>query len=512
MNRCNLFLFLGLAAFGPVLSSCSGPGPAAERPASVQRAVADRPNVIVILSDDQGWADIGYNNPRVYTPTLDKLAREGAMLKSQYVMPQCTPTRVALMTGRYPSRFGLQARHANNEQVIPLDTPTLSRMFDAMGYDTFMTGKWHLGSLPEFGPNRFGFHGSHGSLTGAVGMYDHRYHAKPDMPYDPTWHENLSIIPGFENGTHVTDLCGGRAVEFIRQKRTQPFFLYVPFHAPHLPLDERGPFTDVPTQPDPANPKRWLNEDTNPWFNDPAGTIQAEPERDKRLLLAAVYHMDHAIGDIVQALEETGQRDNTVIFFSSDNGPWVTNPTGGGYPDNIPLINYSQPDELRGRKLDVYEGGIHVAGFVNWPGRISPKEVQPYVHIVDWFPTMAGLIGYRPPRAIPWDGVDIGNLLFDENALPPDRDLYWIWNPQSDRWAVRYGDWKIVKYAKQEPSTPDDWQLFNLADDPKEETNVAAANPDIVKQMHARFLRHRRLDYDGELIHSSWDGNLPDRR
>jgi arylsulfatase A-like enzyme len=162
-----------------------------------------RPNVVIIIADDMGWADIGYNNPRVYTPNLDKLATSGARFVNHYVMPQCTPTRVAFMTGRYPGRFGPTGLHATNEPVFPVGTPTLAKMFQDNRYNTFMSGKWHLGSIPESGPNHFGFDESHGSLTGAVGMYDHRYHAKDDTPYDPTWHRNHTIIPGFENGASL---------------------------------------------------------------------------------------------------------------------------------------------------------------------------------------------------------------------------------------------------------------------------------------------------------------------
>jgi len=467
------------------------------------KPVTDRPNVVVLISDDQGWADIGYNNPRVYTPNLDRLAAEGAMLKSHYVMSQCTPTRVALMTGRYPGRLGRQSLTANNKQVIPHDTPTMARMFDSMGYHTFITGKWHLGSRVEHGPNHFGFDESYGSLTGAVGMYDHRFRDKAPTIYDPTWHRNHEMIPGSENGVHVTDLCGAQAVQFIERKRDEPFFLYVPFHAPHTPLDERGQFVDTPTQPDPKNPDRWLNEDKIKWFNDPAGKIQSEPERDKRLLLAAVYHLDSAVGDIVKTLDDTGQRDNTMIFFSSDNGPWVTS-KGGKYPHNIPLKNYNQPDKLRGKKLDVYEGGIHVAGFVNWPGKIAPKKVEQSVHIIDWFPTLAGLTAYAPARKIPWDGVDISELLFADGELDA-RDLYWIWHPKTNRWALRYGDWKIIKYSKEEPKEPADWALYNLADDPSEEHNVAAKHPEIVGQLHERFVKHRSRDYKGPLIDSAYE-------
>lgn len=450
-----------------------------------------RPNVIVILSDDQGWADIGYNNARVYTPNLDMLANTGAKLMSHYAMPQCTPTRVALMTGRYPGRFGTQALAATNLPAFPLGTPTLARMFQENGYETFMSGKWHLGSTPEHGPNHFGFDESHGSLTGAVGMYDHFYHADHNSPYDPTWHRNHEIIPGYENGRHVTDLTADEATKFIKRNRNRPFFLYLPFHAPHTPLDERGRFVDTPTQPDPTNPDRWLHEDEIRWFNDPEGKIQAERSRDKRLLLATVYHLDYAIGEVLKALDEIGQRGNTIICFSSDNGPWRDN-AGGGYPDNVPLQDYNQPCHLRGKKLDVWEGGIHVPGFVNWPGGIGPRQVSEYVHIVDWFPTLASVIGAPTDESYRWDGLDLSPVLSGTGNLP-ERDLYWIWKPETDRWAVRYKQWKIVRYGRGEPVL-ENWELFDLESDPGEKNDIAARRPEIVQKLHGMFLAERSED------------------
>ena len=291
----------------------------------------DLPNVIVVISDGQGWADIGYSNPRVYTPSLDRLADSGAKLMSHYAMPQCTPTRVALLTGRYPGRFGAEGLHATNEPAFPMGTPTLANLFQDHGYDTFMSGKWHLGSTADHGPNHFGFDHSHGSLTGAVGMYDHHYHANHDSPFDPTWHRDHEIIPEFENGRHVTDLTCDEAVKFINKERTKPFFLYLPFHAPHTPLDERGEFTDTPTQPDPANPDRWLNEDNISWFNDPARQIQAEESRDNRLLLATVPQLYSAVGGVLTALQETGEWDSTIILFSSDHWQWRDNAGCGSH-------------------------------------------------------------------------------------------------------------------------------------------------------------------------------------
>jgi len=448
----------------------------------------EKPNVILILSDDQGWADIGYNNPKVYSPHLDQLARSGATFVQHYVMPQCTPTRVALMTGRYPGRFGPQAQEATNDPVFPLGTPTLAGMFKASGYATFLCGKWHLGTTPEYGPNNFGFDHSYGSFTGAIGMYDHRYRKGE---FYENWHRNHEVIEGSENGAHATDLITREAIRIIEEDREQPFFLYLPYHAVHTPLDERGEFVDQPTKPDPDHPGRWINEDRIRWFNDPAGKIQSEPDPEKRLLLATVYHLDSAIGELIEALERSGQRENTLILFSSDNGPQM-NWGGNAYPDDLKLTDFNQPLPMRGHKQDVWEGGIHVPGFANWPGRIAPKTVDDPVHIIDWFPLLAGLIDYHPEPPIAWDGIDISETLISNEPLPR-RELYWIWNRWTNRWALRYGDWKIVKYGTGEPSAGA-WQLFNLADDPQEEKDLAAQYPEVVSSLHQRFLAQRGKD------------------
>lgn len=448
-----------------------------------------KPNVIVILSDDQGWADIGYNNPNVYTPNLDQLAGTGATLVNHYVMPQCTPTRVALLTGRYPGRFGGPALAASNQPAFPVNTPTMASMFQDAGYATYLCGKWHLGSTPDHGPNHFGFSHSYGSFAGAVGMYDHRYRAGE---FAETWHRDHKIIDGFENGIHATDLVSGEAVRIIEEDRDRPFFLYIPFHTVHTPLDERGPFVDQPTRLDPNDPNRWLNEDQIKWFNDPAGKIQQEADPEKRLLLAAAYHLDSAVGEIVAALDRTGQRENTLILFSSDNGPQGRWP-GNAYPDDLKLTDFNQPLPMKGMKLDVWEGGIHVPGFANWPGRIAPKKVNDAVHIADWFPTLAKLIEYQPAAPVPWDGVDLSPVLFFDETLA-QRDLYWTWNSRTNRWAIRMGQWKIVKYGEGAPLAEIDWQLFNLTNDPAEKVNVATQHVEIVSQLHQRFLLQREKD------------------
>ena len=462
-------------------------------PPALLGQAAPRPNVLVIVTDDQGWGDIGYHNPAVYSPNFDALARSGARFTQHYVMPQCTPTRVAVMTGRYPSRFGPQAQQANNAPAFPLGTPTLGTVMKSVGYETHLVGKWHLGTSTEHGPTKFGFDHSYGSLAGAVGMYDHRYR---QGQFAENWHRDDEIIPGWENGTHATDLTAREAVRVIEQEREAPFFLYLAFHAVHTPLDERGRFVDRPTQLDPARPGRWLDEDEIPWFHDPEGLIQREQDPEKRLLLAAVHHMDHAIGEVVQALDRSGQRDDTLILFTSDNGPQGSWP-GNAYPDDLKLTDFNQPIPMRGKKTDTYEGGVHVPGFAVWPGRIAAKEVDEPVHVVDWVPTLAQLVGAATPADI--DGLDLAAVLFDQHlrerpAVMRPRELYWVWSSGSNRRALRYGDWKIVRYGKKEPQEPRDWQLYDLAADPREQRDLAADRPVVLADMHRRYLAQRAAD------------------
>ena len=459
--------------------------------ASAQEVSEPRPNVILIVSDDQGWADIGFNNPKVWSPNLDRLATEGVRFAQNYVMPQCTPTRVALLTGRYPARFGGAALEASNDPAIPLGTPTLANIFRGAGHATFLAGKWHLGSTAGHSPNHFGFDSSYGSLAGAVGMYDHRYRKGE---FAETWHRDGVPIEGAENGTHATDLVAREAIRVIEQRREKPFFLYVPFQSVHTPLDERGRFVDRPTQLDPKDPTRWLDEDEIEWFHDPEDRIQSEQDPEKRLLLAAVHHLDHAVGEIVAALDRTGQRSNTLIVFTSDNGPQV-NWAGNAYPDDLKLTDFNQPLPMRGHKTDVWEGGIHVPGFANWPGQIAPQVVEEPVHAVDWMPTFAALLGDGVTTPVGGDGIDLSPAILTGSPVP-DRELYWTWSRRTNRWALRLGDWKIVHYGRPAPAEAKTWQLFDLEADPLEAKDVAAEHPDVVDDLHRRFLAQRELDRD----------------
>jgi arylsulfatase A-like enzyme len=451
------------------------------------QSFGNRPNIIIILTDDQGWGDVGYNNPKVYTPNMDKLAQSGALFSNHYVMAQCTPTRVALMTGRYPSRFGPHATSASTKPAFPKGTLTIASMLKSQGYDTCLSGKWHMGSSPDHGPNYFGFDQSYGCLSGAVGNYNHGYRKGPLFH---TWHRNHQLIEGSEYGVHTTQLITDDAIRFIRQKRDKPFFLYLPYTAVHTPLDERGKFYDQPTQLDRQNPKRWRNENDISWFNDPLGKIQQEQDPEKRLFLAALHHLDHAIGRVIDTLKDQNLDEKTLLLFSSDNGPQVNWP-GNAYPDDLKLTNFNQPIPMRGKKIDVYEGGIKVPGFAVWPRKIKPQRIDDPMHIVDWFPTIAQVVGFESTDPLSWDGVDQSPTILS-GAKAPDRDFYWV---QSNyRRAVRHGDWKAVSYSRQAPAKKEGWSLYNLVSDPMEKKNVANLHPEILADLHQRFLRHYRLD------------------
>lgn len=420
-----------------------------------------RPNIIVIVTDDQGWADIGYHNDEVRTPNMDMLCRLGVELDAHYVQPQCTPTRVALMTGRYPSRFGPQATFANNEPAFPLGTYTMAQMLKGLGYDTALMGKWHLGSSADHGPNHFGFDYSYGSLAGAVGNYDHRYALK--SPYAVTWHRNGEIIEGYENGTHTTDLIAADAIRFLSQEREKPFFLYLPFHAVHLPIYEEDP--------------KW--EEMNKHVEDPS----------RRAFLAAASHLDDAIGQIVEKVKQTVGLENTLIIFTSDNGgvDWVYR--GHGYPEPDPPMakGFSSNAPLRGGKIKAYEGGMRVPAFATWVGTLKPGKMTARMHVVDWMPTLARLLGVDDQADRQWDGQDVWPMLTgDKDGYELPRTIYTTWNNRT--WeALHHGDWKIVRQQGKA------WQLFDLSQDPYEENNLASKMPEQIDLL---------LDlYKAEILH-----------
>ena len=429
---------------------------------TVEAATTTRPNFVFILADDLGWADVAFHGGNAPTPHLDRLVRDGVELTQHYSAATCSPTRTSLMTGRCWSRFGIDS--PDNRRALPWNTVTLPRALKTMGYETALTGKWHLGSRPGEGPNHFGFDHGYGSLAGGVGPYDHAYKTGE---FSRTWHRNEQLIT--EQG-HVTDLIAREAVQWISARKDAPFFLYVPFTAVHLPLKE---------------PAEWLAK------------VPAEiTDEVARHYAACIMHLDDAVGRIVTALEKAGKRETTMLVFTSDNGgSWAANhdqayPADDYVQGRIPGNN--RP--WRGQKGDLYDGGIRVPAVVSWPAKLRPGRMTTPVQIIDWMPTLCGLAGYQPERDLKWDGMNIWPHITGESKAA-SRLLYWT-TPRAR--AVRDGDWKLIVHGGRAAKSTKT-ELFDLANDPQEKSDLAAQLPAQVSQLNEKLNAIAKADGDARV-------------
>lgn len=424
-------------------------------------APAPRPNFVFIIADDLGWADVAFHGGSAPTPNLDKLARENLELTHHYVAPVCSPTRTGLMSGRFWSRFGVTS--PQNNRAFRRDAVTLPRALKSAGYDTCITGKWHLGSKPEWGPNHFGFDHSYGSLAGGVGPWDHLY---KKGEFSATWHRDEKLIA--EKG-HVTDLITSEAIRWLGSRTDTPFFLYVPFTAVHLPVKE---------------PAEWL-------ARVPA-TITGDVARH---YAACIMHLDDSVGRLITTLEKLGKRDNTLLIFTSDNGGSTAENAGQAYPaDDYPagkLPGNNMP--LRDEKGSVYEGGIRVPTIASWPGKLKAGKCDIPLHICDWMPTFCALAGYRPGKDLKWDGTNIWPVL-GEGAPLHERALYWT-APAFRSSALRVGDLKLVIHAAKKDGR-EKAELYDLSKDPRETTDLASQMPDKLAELKARLAKTSRADRD----------------
>lgn len=408
---------------------------------------APRPNIVYIVADDLGFADAGYQGSPIPTPALDALAQTGAELTNFYVQPMCTPTRAALMTGRYPLRYGLQMGVIPGAGTygVPLDEYMLPQMLRDAGYRTAMVGKWHLGhSDAAFWPMQRGFDSFYGATVGEIDHFTHESHGIPD------WYRDNAPLEeeGYDNL-----LFADEAVRVIEgHDGSEPLFLYLAFTAPHTPFQAPQDYLD--RFPDIADP-------------------------NARAYAAMISVMDDGVARVVAALEAKGMRDDTLIVFHSDNGGVVnalfagdTKVEGGLPASNAPL---------RDGKGTVYEGGTKVAAVANWPDRVQPGEHAGLIHVVDMFPTLAGLAGGSTVASKPLDGMDVWPAIA-EGAPSPRTEI--VYNVDPLIGAVREGDWKLVWKAALPPAV----ELFDLADDPGESRNLAADFPDRVAGMQARIV------------------------
>jgi len=432
--------------------------PLAVAHADAAKAGPARPNVLFIVADDLGWSDVGWHGGFAKTPHMDALVNGGVELDQHYVQPVCTPTRTALMSGRYPGRFGPQAMSPSNRRAMAAGTVTLASALKSMGYTTAMAGKWHLGSRPAWGPNQFGFDHSYGTLTGAADPWTHKY--RKGSPYEDTWHRDGKL---FDEQGNATELVAAEVVKRIEEKKG-PWLIYVPFHAVHTPVD--------------APPQYKKIYDSVKFHDDPA-------RHDSRLRMAAmVSQFDAKIGEFVAALEKTGQRENTLIVFTSDNGGIESLRNDYvGEVGHSPLN--SENDPLRGQKGTLYEGGTRVCAFANWPGQLKAAKFAAPMHVADWFPTLAALTGYAPKSDLKWDGLNMWPALTGQAEARKDRTIYIALH---GRRSLRHGDWKLIAGNQGKA------ELFNIAADPYEKENLIDKQLEKVAELKKLMAEQQALD------------------
>ncbi len=415
-------------------------------PIAAHAQTARKPHILYIIADDLGFADVGFRSPEIATPTIDQLAREGAELQQFYVQPMCTPTRAALMTGRYPMRYGLQSFVILPEQSygIPLDEKLLPQILKEAGYSTAIIGKWHLGHADrKLWPKQRGFDYQYGALIGEIDYNTHKVHGVTD------WYRNNRKLdePGY-----VTTLLGKDAVRHIRQHDpAKPLFMYLAFTAPHTPFQA---------------PKAYV---------DRFASI-ADPNR--RTYAAMINAMDEQIGAVLAELSRKGMREDTLVIFHSDNGG-VTSATFAGQIETkgqLPARN----TPLRNGKGSLDEGGTRAVALANWPGWIKPGKVDQPMHVVDMLPTLAGRAGASLSGTKPLDGVDVWQTL-SQGAPSPRTEI--VYNVEMFRAALRQGDWKLNLRA----TLPTKVELYNIAKDPGETTNLAAENAPLVAALQKRI-------------------------
>jgi len=421
-----------------------------------------QPNIIIILADDLGWADVGYHGGTIATPNIDRLAREGVRLENFHACPLCSPTRAGLMTGRWPIRYGMGEAVITpwRKYGLPTTEQTLANLVAKAGYRRRGAfGKWHLGHYKqEYLPLNRGFTHYYGHYNGAFDYFTHKREGELD------WHRNLKTS---RDEGYSTDLIAREAARFIEESPAgRPFFLYVPFNAPHLPLQAK--------------------EQDIAKYNSIA-------DEKKRIYAAMVDSMDQAIGKILKAVDAKGITDNTFVLFFSDNG----------------AIRYGDNGPWRSGKGSVYEGGVRVPAVVRWPARIAGgREVDAMMGYIDVYPTVKRIAGVTGPDPNPLDGRDMLDVI-QGKAQPPKRDWFsYIAQGSADKTAICDGTWKLVvaggsvldvtldqspRPANSKPSL----ELFRLDRDPGEQTDLAAKHPEILEQLLKRLKEFRRLKIDG---------------
>ncbi len=420
-----------------------------------------RPNFIVFLTDDQGYGDLSCMGCTDFrTPHLDGLAAGGARLTDFYSnSPVCSPSRASLLTGRYPAGAGVRAILAGHRTAsgLPPRVPTLAKALKALGYRTYLVGKWHLGVSEACRPDRHGFDRWCGFLAGCVDYYSHIFywgmnHPGPGInPTHDLWEDGREA---WHNGRYLTELIAEKAVEYVRDAAGagEPFFLFVGWNAPHYPMHA---------------PRGYLDR-----F---AGLAP-----DRRIMAAMLGAMDDGVGAILAEVQRQGLTEDTCTFFMSDNGP--SRESRNWLDGRLDPYYGGSTGALKGHKFSLYDGGIRVPGIMHWPGTIPAGQVldEPCA-AMDVFPTFLSAAGGRPPE--PVDGVDLLGWLAG-GAPPAPRDIFW---EMGDQTAVRRGRWKLVLNGQLVEGAPpaDAVHLADLAEDVGERRNLAGDRPELTAELKA---------------------------
>ena len=422
-----------------IVWAMSLPLPAQQAPAV---AAKSKPNILFIVGDDMGYADVGFHKCQdIPTPNLDALAAAGVRFTNGYVSgPYCSPTRAGLMTGRYQTRFGHEF-NPNGPQGLPLTETTVADRLKAAGYVTGLVGKWHLGAQPAMRPQKRGFGEFFGFLGGAHSYFDAAEILRGNEPVSEM--------------DYTTDAFGREAAAFIDRHKAEPWFLYLAFNAVHTPMhatdDRLAKFPNI-------------------------------ADSQRRTYDAMMLALDDAVGRVRKKLTESGLEQNTLVIFISDNG----GPTMPGT-----TINGSCNEPLRGSKRTTLEGGIRVPFLVSWPGRLKPGVYEQPVIQLDLTATALAVAGMAAKPEWKLDGVNLLPFLSGAKADPPHDALYWRMGRQM---AVRAGDYKLVRYdsnadtrtgVRKQPVT--EAKLYHLSDDIGETKDLAAAQPEKVKELQAKW-------------------------
>lgn len=424
------------------------------------------PNVILIITDDQGYGDLGTNgNPHINTPTIDALAEESIRFTNFYVSPVCAPTRASLMTGRYSLRTGVRDTY-NGGAMMASSEITIAELLKSKNYKTGIFGKWHLGDNYPMRPSDQGFDESLIHLSGGMGQVgDFTTYYQGDRSYfDPIlWHNNQQ-----ENYVgYCSDIFADEAIKFIEKNKDTPFFTYLAFNAPHTPLQVPDEYYQKYKDIDPS---AGFGTDGKPFY-----PMSEKDKEDARKVYAMVENIDDNLKKLFQKLEDLEIEDNTIVIFMTDNGPQQQRYVAG----------------LKGRKGNVFQGGVRAPFFIRYPdGFAGNKEINSLTAHLDVLPTLADLVGFEVPKDRKIDGQSMLPMIKGDKAIPSDRSYFAYWTRKYPELyqniSIQKSVWKLVGNTDYN-SEIEKFDLYNLNDDPYEQQNLVAKNPSKAKELKSEM-------------------------